>query len=203
MDGVAKILRSAQNDESRRQRLLHASVSEGGKGVSDTRGLLVILGGLPGTGKSTIARALASQLRAVHVRIDTIENALRHTDIPVEVTDHGYAVAFAIAADNLLLGHTVVADSVNPIAVTRTAWREVARRAGVTSFEVEVVCSDAVEHRRRVETRVPDIEGHVQPAWQQVIEREYEPWDGALVIDTAVLSIEESVAAIRAALEQR
>jgi hypothetical protein len=67
-------------------------------------------------------------------------------------------------------------------------------------LEVEIVCSDAAEHRRRVETRVPDIEGHVQPTWQQVVERLYRPWDSDLVIDTATMSIESSVTAIRKAL---
>ena len=163
---------------------------------------LIILGGLPGTGKSSIARALAATIGAVHVRIDTIENALRHSERPVEITDHGYVVAFAVAADNLRIGHTVIADSVNSIAVTREAWREVAQAAGVPCFEVEVVCSDVDEHRRRIETRVPDIEGHVQPSWQQVVEREYEPWDREhLVIDTARMTIEESVAAIRSAID--
>jgi predicted kinase len=172
--------------------------------LSDPRGLLIILGGLPGTGKSSIARPLSAELGAVHVRIDTIENALRHSLTPVDVVDHGYAVAFTVAADNLRIGHTVVADSVNSIALTREAWHDVASRAAVPYFEVEFVCSDVEEHRRRVETRVPDIEGHVQPTWQQVIDREYEPWpDEHLVIDTARLSIGESVAAIREALEAR
>src|SRR5271165_1678080 len=35
--------------------------------------MLIILGGLPGTGKTAIARELARQLGAVHVRIDSIE----------------------------------------------------------------------------------------------------------------------------------
>ena len=165
--------------------------------------LLIILCGLPGTGKSSIAQELARQIGAVHVRIDTIENALRHSERPVEVTDHGYAVAYAVVADNLRIGHTVVADSVNPIAITREAWRGVAFRAGVSFFEVEIVCSDPEEHRRRVETRVADLEGHVQPTWQQVVERENEPWDADLVVDTARLSLDEAVAAIREALETR
>ena len=37
--------------------------------------MLVILGGLPATGKTAIARELARQLGAVHVRIDTIERS--------------------------------------------------------------------------------------------------------------------------------
>ncbi|MGO4755309.1 AAA family ATPase, partial [Streptomyces sp. 2MCAF27] len=34
------------------------------------------MGGLPATGKTTLARALARQLDAVHVRVDTIEQAI-------------------------------------------------------------------------------------------------------------------------------
>ena len=39
--------------------------------------MLIIFSGLPGSGKSTIARALAQQLGAVYLRIDTIEQAIR------------------------------------------------------------------------------------------------------------------------------
>ncbi|NBC95586.1 MAG: AAA family ATPase, partial [Deinococcus-Thermus bacterium] len=34
---------------------------------------LIVLGGLPGTGKTTLARAAAAALGAVPLRIDTIE----------------------------------------------------------------------------------------------------------------------------------
>jgi predicted kinase len=37
---------------------------------------LIVLGGLPGTGKSTIAVRLARELRAPYLRIDSIEQAL-------------------------------------------------------------------------------------------------------------------------------
>jgi hypothetical protein len=61
------------------------------------------------------------------------------------------------------------------------------------------VCSDAGEHRRRVETRSPDIPGHRLPAWSEVVERDYHPWESErAVIDTAVLDVEESVRRILA-----
>src|ERR1051325_4434191 len=41
------------------------------------RVMLYIFGGLPGTGKSTLSQHLAREQRAVHLRIDTIEQALR------------------------------------------------------------------------------------------------------------------------------
>ena len=110
-------------------------------------------------------------------------------------------VAYAIAEDNLRLGRTVIADSVNPVAATRAAWRNVAQRAGKRCIEIEIVCSDQAEHRRRVESRIADIVGHQLPTWQQVCAREYEPWAADIVIDTAGQHLEASVSALRERLE--
>ena len=158
--------------------------------------MLLIFGGLPGTGKSTIARLLAARLGAVWLRIDSIEQALIRAET---VTRHdigpaGYLAAYAIAADNLRLGNVVTADSVNPIAITRQAWRAVATENTAPYLEIELTCSDQMQHRYRVENRVADIRGHILPDWQKVITREYEPWRTAsLTLDTSVLTAEEAV----------
>jgi predicted kinase len=80
--------------------------------------MLYIFAGLPGTGKSTLSQRLARQLGAVHVRIYTNEQALRAAGLPVEGPE-GYIVGYQLEADNLRLGLDVVADSVNPLPVTR------------------------------------------------------------------------------------
>jgi predicted kinase len=40
------------------------------------RPVLVVVGGLPATGKSTIARILAEQSKAPYLRVDRIEHAI-------------------------------------------------------------------------------------------------------------------------------
>jgi len=154
--------------------------------------MLIVLSGLPGVGKTAISRELARAIGAVHLRIDSIEQAMRAAGWRVE--GQGYEVAHAVAEDNLALGRTVIADCVNPWPLTRDAWRSVAQRAGVRIVEVEVVCSDLAEHRRRVESRTPDIEGHELPTWLDVVARDYRPWSRArLVIDTARTDVAASV----------
>ena len=166
--------------------------------------MLIIFAGLPGVGKSSIARELARMRGAVFVRIDTIEQVLDNAgagDVVMADPGLGYLIAYGLATDNLRLGLTVVADSVNAIEITRKAWRAVAETARTPWVEVEVVCSDVAEHRRRVETRVADIAGHTPPTWREVEEREYRPWPGErIVIDTAGRSLEACLAELAAAL---
>src|ERR1051325_6353574 len=132
---------------------------------------LIVMSGLPGTGKSAIARALAEAIGATWLRIDTIETAI--ADAPGQLEDAGYRVAYAVAADNLRLGRDVIGDSVNPWGLTRDAWRDAGLGAGARVVEVEVVCSDVEAHRRRVETRPSDVPGLVPPTWAEVVGRDY------------------------------
>ena len=155
--------------------------------------MLIIFGGLSATGKTTISSRLATELEAVHVRVDTIEQALRDEGLN-EPHAEGYAIAYRITADNLSLGSTVVADSVNPIGLTRDAWRSVGEVAGVPVIEIEITCSDQEEHQRRTETRIGTIKGLIQPTWEEVLARVYEPWvEAQVVIDTASESPDQSV----------
>lgn len=156
--------------------------------------MLIVLGGLPGSGKTTIAREIAALLPCTYLRIDTIEQALRSAGVAAgEIGPAGYVVAYGLARSNLSLGQAVLADCVNPLPVTREAWRAVAADASSPIVEVEIVCSDAAEHRRRVEQRSIDIPGLVPPTWESVQRHDYEPWSGPhLVIDTASLSPREA-----------
>lgn len=140
--------------------------------------VLVVLAGIPGTGKTTLARLLAARRRAAHVRVDTIEAAMRrHGWSEAAIGPLGYVVAEEVTATTLAAGTDVVVDAVCPVPESRASWRAVANRAGVELRLVELVLEDPAEHRRRVEGRVSDLEGLAVPTWEQVRARDYRAWD--------------------------
>lgn len=164
--------------------------------------MFIIFGGLPGVGKSTIAKQLSQKLNAVYLRIDSIEQAIKNAkqinpNGIGEIFAEGYMTAYAIAQDNLEIGNTVIADSVNSIAITRNDFTNIAKSLEKPYFEIEIICSDKKEHLHRVETRETSITNHKLPTWQDILTREYEPWPSKnLTIDTANITADVAVSMI-------
>lgn len=169
--------------------------------------MLVVIGGLPATGKSTIAAELVRDPAVFsYIRIDTIEQALRDSGeiAPPGVQASGYAVGYVVAGDLLTAGNNVLVECVNPLEITRSAWRNVARARHAALLEVELFCSKPTLHQQRVETRVVDIPGLELPDWNAVRTRGYEPWVNAdLRIDTATTSPTTAALQIRQAAADR
>lgn len=163
---------------------------------------LISLAGLPGVGKTTIARLLARQRPAVFLRVDEIEAALRTGDPAREIGPLGYEIAAALATSNLKTGQDVIVDCVNPWPLTRAMFEKAALDGGAGLLGVEIVCRNKAIHRARLEGRVIDIgTGHVEPDWQAVVERDYLPWpEAALHLETGELTAEKAAARILAAL---
>jgi predicted kinase len=72
--------------------------------------ILYIFSGLPGTGKTTMSQGLSQRINVLHLRIDTIEQALKDL-CRIVATGEGYQLAYRLAAENLFLGNHVIADS--------------------------------------------------------------------------------------------
>lgn len=155
--------------------------------------MLIILGGLPGVGKSTIGKKLAEQLKAVYLRIDSIEQAIKDAS-KISVLTEGYMVAYAVAKDNLQIGLTVIADSVNSIEITRNDYRKIAQETQKPYLEIEIICSNKSQHQDRIETRESTVQGLKHPTWQDVLHRDYKIWTTKdLTIDTAITSVDDAI----------
>ncbi len=106
------------------------------------------------------------------MRIDTVEQALRDF-CDFNVQGQGYRLFNRIASDNLNLKHNVVSDSCNPINLTRQEWEDVAKNSGSIFINIEVICSDKEELKKRVETRLSGMKGLKLPTWGDIESREY------------------------------
>jgi predicted kinase len=150
--------------------------------------MLIVLSGLPATGKTVLAAAVARELGAVLLSVDPIDSALaaagtRESGIPGIAA---YLVVGAMAEQNLALGATVVVDAVNAVGEAKTFWIEVARRRDARLLAVEVVLSDDALHRERLARRVRDV-AIAEPTWEAVRLRreEWVAWPFApLIVDS-------------------
>lgn len=133
-------------------------------------GMLIVMAGLPGSGKSTIAAAAARRLGCAVVSVDPVEAAMWVAGIdPTQPTGlAAYVVAETITQEQLRLGHDVIVDAVNAVEPARQQWRDLAGRTGVALLFVEVITSDDREHRRRLEKRERGIEGFPEPTWESI-----------------------------------
>jgi predicted kinase len=150
---------------------------------------LIVLSGLPASGKSVLAESLSRALSLTIVSIDPIEAAMWRAGLAKTQTGiAAYEVAQALAEEHLRLRHSVIVDAVNPVEAPRAVWRNLAAKHRVNLKIIECVCSDETMHRQRIEGRVRSIAGTHELNWASLLQRraEYEAWtDPRLVLDTS------------------
>ena len=113
-----------------------------------------IFSGLPGVGKSTLAKALAQAIHnTAYFRIDTIEYYLKK-EYPQELTKQGYEIAFYQAKENLKLSKSVIIDCCNPVLESRELWNKLSQVNSTKVINIKVICSDKQVHKNRVEIRM-------------------------------------------------
>lgn len=167
--------------------------------------MLIVLAGLPGTGKSTIAAQLASELAATHASVDDVESAMLAAGIdgaqPTGLA--AYVVVEQLARRQLLAGRHVVVDAVNDAPAARQQWRDLAASMSVDMRWVEVRLADEAEHRRRLDGRARALPGDFpEPTWSSVVARRgaFDAWDEPRIVLDAAEDPARSVAEVLRAL---
>jgi predicted kinase len=161
--------------------------------------MLIVLSGLPGTGKTVLAAAVARQLGAVLLSVDPVDSALAAEGVRERgaAGRAAYAVVGALAEQNLALGATVVVDAVNAVGEAKTFWIELARQSGARLLAVETILSDRAVHRARLADRVREL-AIAEPTWEAVVLRgeEWVAWPFAPLVVDSVEPFELNVARV-------
>jgi predicted kinase len=168
-------------------------------------GHLIVISGLPGVGKTSVAAIVAARTESVHLSIDAVEESILACGLPSgrQVSVAAYEAARSMAEQNLRLGHDVVVDAVNDSEQARQTWRTAASRTGANIDFVYLVISDLREHERRIVSRDRGLAHVGEPSWEDVQRRrtDYVAWSGdVLEFDTSEQRADEVADALVARL---
>jgi len=158
---------------------------------------LVLVGGAPGTGKTTLTEALADALNWSTLDSDTLRKDLKgidhgdhrvdlHVDLyDEEATEATYSCLVRHAGALLAAGESVVLDATWARAPHRELARALASQHGATMIEIECVldpgiAADRVEDRRERADDVSDATAEIA----RRLAAARDPWPSARRIDT-------------------
>jgi predicted kinase len=171
---------------------------------------LVLVGGLPGTGKSTLAGAIAERLDASLLRSDHLRKEIAGIPADVaspapfgegiyrpEMTDATYRLLVERVAVAVALGESVVLDASWHSTPWREAIRQLARSTGTALAELLCLCpTDLAAARLERRSQREEDPSDATPAIAEAMARVTDSWPTARIVDTS----ESPAAVVEAAL---
>jgi len=160
--------------------------------------MLLVLSGLPGTGKSELANSLAHHLQIPVLSVDPIESAIIRSGIArsFETGLAAYSVVEALADAQLQLGQGAIVDACNYVEPAKEVWRKLAAKHGTPLRIIECYYSDEALHRQRLAGRYRGLAPSIpEPTWQDIQQRKREttPWKEPVLAVDAVSPSEVNV----------
>lgn len=155
---------------------------------------LLVFSGLPGTGKSTLAESVGRRFGIPVFAKDWLEATLVGCELTSTNEDRslgfvGYRLITMLAERQLMLGQSVILDSVASTESIRLTWKQLAAKYMADWMVVECICSDANVHHSQLKTRQCHIPGWHELEWADVelVRSNYAPWnEPRLRIDSVV-----------------
>lgn len=165
--------------------------------IRESERALIIVTGLPGVGKTTVADILTDHVGGVHLRSDTIRKELfdEQDYSPLE-TRATYSELFKRASMHLMEDRSVVLDATFDTKVRRDYAQHIADSADVPSMVVAVECNDETVKRRLAQREDDasdaDYQIHVQKRENfDPIRREHWTIDNSHSLDRTQSQVEE------------
>ena len=145
---------------------------------------LVLTGGLPGTGKSTLAARLAGAHPFVVLRSDEVRESRPDRYAPACV-DATYDELLRRAEELLGLGESVIVDATWSSAARRARAREVGARTASDVVELRCeVAADVARARIRRRLATGGDASEATPEVADAMAASFDPWPGAHIVET-------------------
>ena len=139
---------------------------------------LILFAGMPGSGKTTLARLVAQKLHIPSFAKDRVQRVLRDHNLADEASGDGYYIILDLADEQLALGMSVILDATFPLDHFRMVASEIAARHKANFCAVYCYCSDDNVWKRRMNHRVHYVPGWRPVGWDDVerMRGYYQPW---------------------------
>jgi len=155
---------------------------------------LIVFSGLPSAGKSALAEAVGRELGIPVFTKDWLEAVLlRSKLVPAETEKQlgsiGYDLLTVLAERQLILGQSVILDSVASTESIRNIWRELGKKYHADWRVIECICSDVSIQRQR------GIPGWHELKWSDVefVRSYYAPWNEERLIIDSIDPVEQNI----------